>query len=231
MRIRPAIWAVLVLSIVAFPLSAGDIANFVNLGFSEESSYFMFGVHGVDTDSGKPYAEIYTVDVKANKFINGGVKKDSYAATLQPGQDASGAFYNLLEQTGPVSKKYGINHLKPGRLLYLLVNGAAIKESLEFRDFNNGTVYKVKLSQNRKDQNGQIKSAFHIELAATLKDGRTKTFTIGTPELYREKVFEYRIRQIVLSPDEKNLVFLIEKDVDTPKGKSVRYMVETVKAY
>ncbi len=231
MRIRPAVWAAFVLVIAAFPLNAGDIATFVNLGFSDESSFFMFGVYGTDADAGKPYAEIYTVDVKANKFITGGVKKESYAATLQPGQDASGALYNILEQSGPISKKYGVNHLKQGRLLYLLVNGEKTKETLEFRDFNGSTQYKVKLFQNRKDQNGQIRSAFHIELAATLKDGRTKTYTIGLPDFYREKVLEYRIRQILISPDEKNLVFLIEKDVDGPKGKSIRYMVETVKAY
>lgn len=231
MRIRSAVCAVLVLVLSAFDLSAGDIATFINLGFSDSSAYFMFGYHGIDSDSGKPFAEIYTVDVKANKFVPGGIRKESYPDTLQPGQDAGGAFYTLLEKNGPVTQKFRINHLKQGRLLYILVNGDTAKENLEFRDFNTQNLYKVRLLQKSQGKEAAVKSAFHIDLAITLKDGRTKTYKIGLPDYYREKVMEYRIRQVVLSPDEQHLVFIVERDHYAPKGKSVRYMVETVKLF
>ena len=41
--------------VVPLAAAAGDIANLVNLGFSPDSSHFMFGFYGFDVQSGKPY--------------------------------------------------------------------------------------------------------------------------------------------------------------------------------
>jgi predicted secreted protein len=111
------------------------------------------------------------------------------------------------------------------------VNGDTTKEFLDFRDFNTGNQYKVRLIQKSTGKEQTVKSAFHIELSLLVKDGRTKTYTIGLPNHYRENVLEYRIRQIISSPDEQHLVFVVERDHYSPKGKSVRYMVETVKIF
>ena len=43
---------------VCFSAAAGDKANFVNLGFSTNSRYYMFAQYGLDTDTYYPYAEI-----------------------------------------------------------------------------------------------------------------------------------------------------------------------------
>jgi predicted secreted protein len=40
---------------------------------------------------------------------------------------------------------------------------------------------------------------------------------------------KYRIKQVMFAPDEKSLVFVIEKELLDGSGPSIRYMVETVK--
>ena len=47
-------WALFLLA--ALGASAGDIAQFVNLGFSADSKYFMFGQYGVSETTSSPFA-------------------------------------------------------------------------------------------------------------------------------------------------------------------------------
>jgi predicted secreted protein len=229
MKIKSAVLSFFILTLCAFSVFAGDVANFVNLGFSDDSGYFMFGFYSIDGDTGKPFAEIYTVDVKTNSFVTGGVAKEVFPENIQPGQDAGGAFYTLLEKNIPLVNKFGIKHLRQGRPLYILLNGDTIKEDLEFRDFNKKNQYSVLLKQTSFGSGPQVRSSFYINLTVRKENGEVRVYdAIGRPMYYREKVMAYRIRQIILSPDEKHLVCVIERDEYSATGKSVRYMVETV---
>ncbi len=210
---------------------AGDVATFVNLGFSSKSEYFMFGFHGWDSDSRAFFAEIYTVQVKENRFAPGGVIKKEYPGQLAPGQDTAGAFYTLLEENGPLTRKFGISHLKQGRLIYILMNGEPPKDSLEFRDFVSSTTYKVKIVKDIRGKDEKVQSAFYLDVSLTLKDGKIKTQTIGLKDHYRSGIQDYRIRQILVSPDEQHVVFVIETIHYGKQGPSIRYMVETAKLF
>jgi predicted secreted protein len=212
-------------------LFAGDVATFVNLGFSSNSAYFMFGFHGLDSNTGELFAEIYTVDVQANRFVPGGIQKKVYAGPVSPGQDTTGAFYMLLEENGPLTKKFGINHLKQGRLIYILMNGEPSRDSLEFRDFSTSATYAVKLIKDIKGTDEKVQSAFYIDLTLTLKDGKIKKHVLGLKDFYRPGVQDYRIRQVLVSPDEQHVVFIIEKLHYGKQGPSIRYMVETAKLF
>ncbi|HUX13687.1 MAG TPA: DUF2259 domain-containing protein [Spirochaetia bacterium] len=207
---------------------AGDVAVFVNLGFSPDSRVFMFAQYGLDVDGGKPFAELYAVNVYTNAYVPDGVKKGSFDVHIYPGQDGSGALYTLLEKNVAITEKYHIDHLALGRIVYLLVDGQEPKSHIEFRDFNTGNSYAVDLIQRAQTNGTPIGASFHIVLKATLKDGTQKSFTVGLPGFIREGVTAYRIRQIILSPDEKSLVFVVDKDYGSDQGKTVRYMVETV---
>ena len=89
---------ILILIICAMPVFSGDVADYVNLGFSDDSGYFMFGLYGIDYRNSKPYAEIYTVDVSGNRFAGNGVYEKVYDSVLQPGQDGSGALLTCLKK-------------------------------------------------------------------------------------------------------------------------------------
>jgi predicted secreted protein len=209
-------------------LCAGDVANFVNLGFSEDAETFMFGQYGIDSDASEPFAELYAVDVAENVFEEDGVKRASYDVNLMPGMDGSGALYTLLGENASLVDRYGINHLTPGRIVYLLVDGEEPKSSIEFRDFNTGNRYRVELIQSRRGEGENVSAAFHIELGVTFADGTLRERTIGLPNFYRDGVSQYRISHIYLGPNEASLVFVVQKENRLDAGKSVRYMVETV---
>lgn len=211
-----------------YPLLAGDISTFVNLGFSTESRYFMFGQYGVDEESAKPYADIFLVDVNENKFVNDGVRSGTFDSPVSPGYDALGAIFTLLYDSRFLKETYDINHLSTGRLVYLLINGKEPKSRLEFRDFKKGYAYVVSLVQKQFDTETAVSSSFHINLSVTDTAGSTKVYTVGLPNFRRKGVLNYRIKQVIFSSDERSLVFVIEKEEQTEQGINVRYMVETI---
>ncbi|RKX87985.1 MAG: hypothetical protein DRP58_01565 [Spirochaetes bacterium] len=207
---------------------SGDIAQYINLGFSSDSKYFMFGQYGISTEDTKAFAETYIVDVSKNIFISDGVNSRKFSEEILPGQEGLGALFTIMEDSMAVISKTGINHISTGRVVYLLVNGAKPKERLEFRDFYKGDAYTVTLVQERFGSEDNISSSFHINLSVTDKEDKIRTYTIGLPNYKRKDVLGYRIKQVVFTPSEEGLVFVIEKEIRGPQGKSIRYMVETL---
>lgn len=214
---------------VGASLFAGDLASFINLGFSEDSRYFMFAQYGIDGESSFPYAELYTVDVHSNQYTPGGVVKETFTTTPQIGQDGTGAMLTLLLDTKDDAEKLDISPLLTGRLVYLLVNGAEPKSQIAFRDFRLGSHYQVTLNQEQFGSDDAISSAFHINLSVTDSDGKIDAYTIGLPNYKRDGVRQYKIRRVFFAPDETSLVFVIEREeADEAGAVNIRYMVETV---
>jgi len=215
--------------LILVPVFAGDVATFVNLGFSPDSAFFMFGQYGVDQAAGKPYAETYLVDNRRNDFVAKGVARKTFNAPLEPGQDASGAMYTLVGENQGLIAKYKIDHLRPGRLLYVLVDGQDPPAILSFRDFKTEASYEVSLSQKSTESKGSAASSFGIALTYTAKDGTVKRVVGGNPDIKRDGVRAYVIRRIIAAPDEKALIFIVEKRLVDKGDAAVRYMVEALK--
>ncbi|MGA2547767.1 MAG: DUF2259 domain-containing protein [Rectinemataceae bacterium] len=211
------------------PAFAGDVATFVNLGFSSDSTYFMFGQYGIDQAAGKPYAETYIVDDRHNDFVEKGTARKIFDAVIEPGQDPSGAMFALVGEEQSLVKKYKIDHLRPGRLLYVLMDGQEPPSSLSFRDFKTGSSFEVSLNQSSSESKGSVSSSFGIALSFTAKEGAVKRVVGGNPDIKRQGVKAYVIRRIIAAPDEKTLVFLIEKRTIDKGDPAVRYMVEALK--
>ena len=226
MQKRVILIGVLILSVLV-PLAAGDVANFVNLGFSEDSSVFMFGQYGVIDGEERPYAEIYTVNVHKNTFVPDGVTKKVFTDEVQPGQDGTGALFNLLHQVEPQVAEYSVDHLKTGRLVYIHIDGDKPKKRIEFRDFYRGDSYVLTLVQQNFGSDRDVSASFHINLAVTSKSGSTRTYTLGLPDYRRDGVISYRIQEVFFSPAESGLVVVMEKELWSEQGKNIRYMVET----
>jgi predicted secreted protein len=217
------------LAAAAVAAYAGDAAVFQNLGFSPEGKYFMFAQYGVSEGSSLPYAEIYTVDVARNRFVPGGIKKIVGKRAVEPGNDGRGALFNLLAETLPLQRKYDIDHTLTGRLLYILMDGSEPQSELEFRDFQTDVKYQVVLFQASAGSGQGIESAFHLEVTVVDPSGEARHYTAGNPGYWRAGVRSYRIRQVLLAPDGRSLVFVIERAEENPAGASIRYMVETLR--
>jgi predicted secreted protein len=215
--------------LVAGAAFAGDVAQFTNLGFSEDSRYFMFGQFGVKERSSAPYAEVYIVDVPANDFTRQGVRKVTYTSAVEPGNNGQGALYNLMCDSLGLTKQYRIDHLQTGRLLYLLVDGGPPSDTLEFRDFQTGRTYTVNLLQNSSTKEGGVTSSFRIQLSISEKDGKVYTLEVGNPGIQRAGVKSYQIKQIILAPDGKSHILVIQKAEQDTMGSNIRYMVEAVR--
>ncbi|HTX73040.1 MAG TPA: DUF2259 domain-containing protein [Rectinemataceae bacterium] len=227
---KRCILAALALTAVLIPVYAGDVATFVNLGFSPDSSYFMFGQYGVDQATLAPYAETYLVDNKKNDFVSKGVARRVFPqARVLAGQDASGAFYALFSDETPLAKKYHIDFLQSGSLLYVLLDGQVPPASLNFRDFTSGANYEVALNQKAVESKNNVVSSFGLAITVTAKDGTVRRVTGGSPDIQRAGVKAYAIRRIIQAPDGKTLVFIIEKRLLDKNDGGIRYMVETVK--
>ena len=203
----------------AVPLAAvaGDVANLVNLGFSPDSSHFMFGFYGFDVQSGKPYAELFIVDTKKNNFVQAGTFKGLYAIQPQPGWNPAGAFYRLFSDASTVARKYGIDHLDQGRLVYLLLDGLS----------GTGAQWEVKLDETVEETNGSISSSFGLALDITDTAGKKTSVKAGNPQIKRKGIENYTMREILVAGDGKTVVILIERVERTNAGPSIRYMVET----
>lgn len=219
------------LLLLAFSVSAfaGDAARFVNLGFSPDSKTFMFAQHGISQDEGFPFAEVFTVDVPNNTFVSGGVSREVYATPISPGQDGSGALYTILPTMQDIVSRYQIDHLSQGRLIYLLVDGAEVRDRIEFRDFETGNNYTIEIIQERRGSGDSVRAAFYLEITGNLPNGTVLHHRVGRPGYFREDIDRYRVHQVIMAPDERSVVVVVERIRETDSGLRIRYMVETVR--
>ena len=217
------VWVLFFLAALA--ASAGDVAQFVNLGFSKDARYFMFGQFGIAEKDSTPWADTFIVDVPANAFATRGATRFSGAQPVDPGANGMGALFNALSDGLARTKQFHIDHLATGRLLYILLDGAPAADTLEFRDFQSGRSYKVTLTQAAAAGG----ASYSIAIAVTEKDGTTRTLGAGDPGFKRSGVKAYHIKQIILAPDGASLVFIVQKEEQDTQGSNIRYMVETVR--
>jgi len=211
------------------PLAAGDVATFANLGFSPDSSWFMFGQYGMDATTSRPWAEIFIVDTKKNVFAPKGSWKGDFQRKLEPGQSPEGALFSLFAQAVPQAKVLKIDHLASGRLIYILADGQEKPQKLEFRDFKTGDLWQIALNKSVSEGKDGVRSSFGLEISRTAPDGSVKRVVAGTPTLVREGVKDYVVQRAIVSPDEKTLVIVIEKRMDGKADGSLRFMVEAVR--
>jgi predicted secreted protein len=214
-------------AVAAAALSAGDVATFANLGFSADAAHFMYGQFGATSSGAQQFAEIAVVDVAKNDFVPQGRKAATFAEPLSFGATGLGALLNHLRTFDAAIDRYRIDHLKVGRLLYILVDGDEPKAELDFRDFETDRRYRITLAQSRFGADREVASSFHL-LVRVIEAGSDRTLTVGLPDLRRPGVQDYRIKQVILAPDARSLVFVIERREVTDDGVSIRYMVETV---
>ena len=58
-------------------------------------------------------------------------------------------------------------------------------------------------------------------------NGRFTTHTVGLPDYWRKGVRRYKIKQVLLAPDERSVVIVVEREEQDSTGVNIRYMVET----
>jgi len=212
---------------------AGDVALFKNLGFSPDSRYFQFAQYGIDDKTQSPWAETSTVDVIKNDFTEGGNTRSTFPVGITLGDDGLKALFSHLEKYGPLRKRWKLDYLQQGRPIYFRVTGESTNQdydNLQVLDYKTGRQYSV---QNKKviSPNGtNVSSTFYLDLEVKDKTGQSLgSYKVGNPSLVRQGVQNYTVVQMILSPNERSLIFVVEKEEsDGQGGVNLRNMVESV---
>lgn len=213
----------LFLNIVA--IYAGDIANFVNLGFSNDGNKFAFGIHGVKDKTYQAYAQIYLVDANTNDFLENGVFKTSPTKATYA-LDSKTVFLDLQHRASPYLKKYGIMQEREGRPIYSQTEQTKDDSILTFRDFETGSQYTVILHSKSVSN---TESSFHITCDVIGINGSKRSYKVGHPNIVRNLTKSYSVKKIIIDNSNSTLVFIIEKKEIEKGGDSIRYMAEVIK--
>ncbi|MDR1108530.1 MAG: DUF2259 domain-containing protein [Spirochaetaceae bacterium] len=220
--------ALLILS--APMLRAGDIASFVDLGFSPDGRTYMFGQYGVQSGTLKPWADLFVVDVARNDFVPGGKISYVHNTPVAGGQDGAGALYRLISQNAELARRYGVSFLLQGYPLYVSMTNRpeTPNETIEFRDFEQSRSYRAVLVTHKEGTGDALRSSFYITLERTGRDGTKNTYAAGSPEINRERISSYGIKKIMIAPGDRSMVFVIEMRKPNNDSFDVRYMVEVL---
>ncbi len=209
-------------------LFAGDVSNFVNLGFSDNGKYFMFGEHGVVSDFQKAYSNMWLVNVEKNAFVSGGVYSGEYDTVIEPGESSLGALLKLVDKGSSKINLYNIDYLEQGRPLYVRINDDNNVDALSFRDFVSGLNYNFELVKNVREVGSRYYSTFGVNLETTDKNGKVRTYKLGNPSYERKDIKDYKIERILHSSTGTSIVVVISKQIVDGENINIRYMVETI---
>jgi predicted secreted protein len=215
-------------------LWAGDTATFVDLGFSPDGKTYMFGQYGVQSETLKPWADLFIVDVPQNNFVSGGRLSYVHDGSAVAGQDGSGALYRLIAQNASMAERYRINYCLQGQPLFVAINDDYDSETagqipIVFRDFESGADYRASLISYVEGTGANLKSSFFISLERTARNGSKKSYTVGNPQIKRPLVASYRIRKVMIAPHDGSMIFLIEMKRLEGGSFNIRYMVEALR--
>jgi len=229
---KKCLFAILVFGVAA-GLWAGDVAVFKNLGFSPDSRYFQFAQYGIDATTQNPWVETYTVDVIKNDFTPGGKARSAFPVGVTLGDDGLKGLFSHLEKYGAERKKWGLDYLQQGRPVYFRVTGEASAsdyDNLQVLDYKTGRQYTVSTKKTITPKGSTVSSSFYLNLDVKDKDGKVLgTYKVGNPKVVRPGVQNYTVVQMILTPNERSLIFVIEKEEnDGQGGLNLRSMVETI---
>jgi predicted secreted protein len=214
-------------------LWAGDVAVFKNLGFSPDSRYFQFAQYGIDATTQNPWVETFIVDVVKNDFAVGGKARSTFPVGVTLGDDGLKALFAHLEKFGPDRKKFKLDYLQQGRPIYFRVTGEASSQdydNLQVLDYKTARQYTVQTKKLITPKGSAVTSSFYLTLEVKDKEGKALgSYKVGSPAVVRQGVQNYTVTQMILTPNERNLIFVIEREEnDGQGGLNLRTMVETV---
>jgi predicted secreted protein len=228
-RIARRVVVFVLCALFSISLFAGDVAQFVNMGFSPDGLYYMFGQYGTEDSSSRSYAEIYTIDVQKNVYVTEGIFITPPTAATA-GKSGKAVFEELVQKAHPIIQKYAVSTINNGDALYIMSEDSG-RQQIQFREFasEKGPDHiwwevRVNTLLNKEDNT----SSFYL-IAEKNEDGAVgRRYLVGSPGIQRKDVFQYNIRSIIPDSTGAFLVFIMEKEMNALRGTSVRFMAETL---
>lgn len=218
--------------LISLHVFAGDVAAFVDIGFSEDGKTYLFGEYGKTDKSFQGWAEIYTVDVAKNIFVKNELYK-TLPSKSTAGKQGKDIYESLVAKNYSIIKKYNSAPVSADRILYVCADESKKStEEIVFKDFTSVTgsnsTYHVKIFPTVTGSGKNARSSFYIMLDRKDSNGNILySKKVGTPSVVRQGVTDYRIEKIFCSKNGKGIVIVVSKTMEDETGVLVRYMVET----
>lgn len=217
-----------------FGAYAGDSAVLVDNGFSSDGNYYVFGQYGRTDKNFQAWAEIFTVDIEQNDYVENEFfrVKPSAATAKKTGKEL---YETLVQKSSKDTAKYNCKPCKPEQILYIREEEKKSgTDEIIFKDFTSSVsddqaMYHVTLVPEITGSGVNVKSSFFINLEKKDSSGKVlATQQIGSPSIIRKGVKAYKIERIVCDESGRNLVFIIEKTMEDKTGINIRFMIEAV---
>ena len=203
-------------------VNAGDAAAFVDLGFSKDGRVYMFAQHGSTDKLWQGFAEI------------SGCFKTSASAQTE-GINGSTVYEKLFEKNKAYIRAVSPEPADLKHTLYIKNLNKEPLEEIVFTDFEGSTeenpvFFHIRLIPWFSGKTASSKSSFFISVERKDKNGTLLSKHVaGNPDIKRTGVTDYTIEKIIRSPDNKSLIFAVEKKLTSSTGVSVRYMTEALR--
>lgn len=208
---------------------AGDVAVFVDKGFSDDGNIYVFAQYGRTDKTFRAWSEIYTVDVAKNAFVKSDVFKTNPSSATE-NKTGRAVYENLDAANFSRLKKYNLQETSAEQLLYV---ATAIEkkgtDKISFQDFGNETKsnYTIDLIPIIEGSGKNVRSSFFIMLEKKDENGNVLLRKkIGSPDIVRKGVSAYKIEKIFCDKTGKRIIFVVSKKMEDEAGVSIRYMVE-----
>jgi predicted secreted protein len=188
----------------------------------------MFGQYGVSEKTLTPWAEMRIIDTSKNDFVPAGSFSYKHKERIAAGQDGSGALFRLISGYSAKIERWAIPLTRQGIPLYITLKNSGERgdDNIAFRDFDTGSLWRVKLNSYAEGIGSAIRSSFFIQAEVIHADGSSLLWNVGSPEIKRAGIASYAIKKAIFSPDRGTLIFVIETRTVT---NDIRYMVETLR--
>lgn len=229
---KKLILSAILMTSTLFALIAGDVATFVDKGFSEDGKYYIFGQYGRTDKKYQGWAEIFQVDISKNDYVDGGVFRTKPSAVTS---DKSGIqVYEALE----AKSYYYFKNIKTkvsdaDHVLYVCNDVEKTgTDKIVFKDFRSDDMktadtFNIQLISTVIGSGKNVKSSFKIIVERKDVNGNViSKSVVGSPDIVRKGISGYKIERIMCDESETKFIFVVEKIQEDDSGISVRYMVE-----
>ncbi len=228
-KIISAVFALFALVSLCF---AGDVATFVEEGWSSDGKIYVFGQYGKTDKSFQGWAELIEVDIAKNDYVNNGyfsIKPSSVTA----GKSGYDVFESLMAKSFYSTKPLNLKATAPDQILYICeAPEKKGSDTIVFKDFlgseiDNPNSFTVRIIPEVNGSGMNAKSSFYISIEKRNAEGTLiASQIVGNPGIQRKGVTGYKIEKIVCDKTGKNMIFVVEKTMEDKTGINIRYMVE-----
>lgn len=210
-------------------LAAGDVAVFVDEGFTKDGKYYLFGQYGQTDSPFQGYGSIYVVDIEKNEYKNQGIFRANPKKKTKnvPGKTV---YEELKTKISYELKKYERKLTESDAIFYIRMNSPdSSEQEIKFRPFGKNVkenqTYVIKMHKNIESEKNR--SSFYIEVEKHDEKGNLiASEKVGHEEIKRENITDYIVDRVLLDRQNKSVVFVVEKHEKNKSGINIRYMVE-----